>query len=89
MIKRVGVLRNAELMITKDRNSQYGEPEDNFGLIAKMWGVYLNEEITSEDVACMMIMLKVARAKSSANVADHWIDIAGYAACGGEIATKR
>lgn len=89
MINRIGVLRNAELAVTKDRNSQYGEPEDNFGNIAKMWSGYLNVEIAPEDVANMMIMLKIARTRVSPEVGDHWVDIAGYAACGGEIATKR
>jgi hypothetical protein len=35
----------------------------------------------------MLALLKVARIRSNPKHADNWIDIAGYAACGGEIAT--
>ena len=64
-------------------------PEDNFSLIADLWGVYLKSDIGAEDVAIMMILLKVARtASSSYEDEDSWVDIAGYAACGGEIATQ-
>ena len=38
----------------------------------------------SRDVAVMMILLKIARVASSKK-SDNWVDIAGYAACGGEI----
>lgn len=41
------------------------------------------EALTPQDVACMMILLKVARIKSGHHKDDNWIDIAGYAACGG------
>ena len=36
----------------------------------------------------MMILLKVARIKSNNSKEDSFIDIAGYAACGGEIASQ-
>ena len=74
----------------EDMDHDYGKPEDNFQTIAELWNTYLeamsDEEIylSSRDVANMMILLKVARAATSTKC-DHWIDIAGYAACGGEI----
>ena len=37
----------------------------------------------------MLILLKVARIKSGKKKNDNWIDIAGYAACGGEIEDPR
>lgn len=42
--------------------------------------------ITPADVAAMMAMLKLARIAKSPEKADSWIDLAGYAACGGECA---
>jgi hypothetical protein len=43
-------------------------------------------EFTAEDVAMMMVGLKVARyASKSGFQPDTWIDIAGYAACGYEV----
>ena len=78
-----------------DMDHDYGKPEDNFATIAELWNTYLeavfNDSendahvyLCSRDVAAMMILLKIARVASSRKD-DHWIDIAGYAACGGEI----
>ena len=41
--------------------------------------------VSRSDVAVMMIQLKLARIKTSPEHADHWMDVAGYAACGGEV----
>lgn len=74
----------------EDMDHDYGKPENNFQTIAELWNTYLeamtDEEIylSSRDVAAMMILLKIARAATSTKC-DHWVDIAGYAACGGEI----
>ena len=76
----------------EDMDHDYGKPEDNFATIAELWNTYLdavydedfNAYLSNRDVAAMMILLKVARAATSTKC-DHWIDIAGYAACGGEI----
>ena len=44
---------------------------------------------TASDVANMMILLKIARGANGKPKADTWIDIAGYAACGGELQGDR
>jgi hypothetical protein len=36
----------------------------------------------------MMSLLKLARIRSNPGHSDNWIDLAGYAACGGELAAK-
>lgn len=41
--------------------------------------------VESKDVAAMLVLLKVARISSGHAKDDNWVDIAGYAACGGEI----
>ena len=40
------------------------------------------------DVAVMMALLKIARISENPQHMDSWVDLAGYAACGGEIAWK-
>lgn len=71
------------MKIVKDRNCQYGSPENNFALIARFWSAYLDTSITSVDVAMMMGLLKIARAKGSGySSMDSFVDLAGYAACG-------
>lgn len=83
---RVEALREAAKIISSDRNKQYGAPEDNFERTAKIWSVILGVPISNEDVAMMMIGLKVARyASKSGYQPDTWIDIAGYAGCGYEV----
>lgn len=37
------------------------------------------------DVAAMLALLKIARIASGHAKEDNWIDLAGYAACGGEL----
>ena len=44
--------------------------------------------VTTEDVPMMMALLKIARASTGKFKADNYIDLAGYAACGMEIAGK-
>ena len=86
---RNACLVEAAQIISGDRDAQYGKPEDNFLRIAKIWSVILGVEITQEDVAMMMVGLKVARyANKNGFQDDTWIDIAGYAACGYEVGEK-
>lgn len=87
-MKRTEVLNKANQITTGERQEAYGTPEDNFTKIAALWSAYLDAPVTPEDVASMMILLKTARISSGQRVADNWVDIAGYAACGGEIQTK-
>lgn len=61
--------------------NDYGEPENTFALIAKFWETYLDCKINEEDVANMMILLKIAR-NTQQTKDDNYIDIAGYASCG-------
>ena len=43
-------------------------------------------DIDATDVAMMMALLKIARIAGGAGTRDSFIDLAGYAACGGECA---
>ncbi len=84
---RVQALREAARIINGDRNKQYGGPEENFTNIAKIWSVIFQREFTTEDVAMAMIGVKLARFVSNYGFQpDTWIDIAGYAGCGYEVA---
>lgn len=76
----------AAACVLKDRNCEYGGPEDSFGVIANFWSVYLGRKVYPADVAMMMAMLKIARIKGNQGYADGYVDLAGYAACGAECA---
>lgn len=94
---RTEILEAAEAAVNGDRDMDYGSPENNFETIAEFWGGYLRRKCTfnedvcllPEDVAAMMALLKIARIASGHAKADNWVDLAGYAACGGEIEERR
>lgn len=85
---RSNILYEAESIINGARNEAYGTPEDNFKRIASYWSSYLGKEVSAHDVAMLMILLKVARTQSGTGSMDNYVDIAGYAACAGEVYKK-
>lgn len=99
-MKRAEVLAEAEKCVCGKREQDYGSPEDNFTTISLLWGIYLRAAhpelqkilpingIEAKDVAVMMSLLKVARIAKSSSL-DSFVDLAGYAACVGEIATRQ
>lgn len=74
------LLERAKSIVDGDRQVQYGDVHDSFKRIAGLWGAYLDMELNTYDVANMMILLKVSRAKKSQDE-DSYIDIAGYVDC--------
>ncbi len=87
MNKREECLRKACEIVNGQREKSYGTPENNFKVIAEMWSAYLDVDVSAVDVAMMMSLLKIARIRSGSFTKDSFIDLAGYAACGYEIAT--
>lgn len=75
------IVRNGE------RQQNYGHPNQDFSRTAAMWtgllGQQLKEgaEITMQDVALMMGLLKVSRLKSSPGHHDSITDLIGYTVC--------
>ena len=82
---RESTLDDAKLIISSDRNLDYGTPEQNFQTIASLWTTYTGRVVGPHDVAVMLLLVKVARIRTSPKKQDHWVDIAGYAACGAEV----
>ena len=90
---RAEILKAAERCVCTDRNQQYGEPEDNFRTISMLWSVYLcargmEHPLSAADVGAMMALFKLGRIATGCDKADNFIDLAGYAACAGEISTE-
>ncbi len=91
----------AAIDAVNDRPNAYGPPEDNFSRVARLWNahlqnggahvadIYTGEPLPFEpvDVAIFLALVKIARLVESPNHADSWVDLAGYAACGAEVAT--
>lgn len=85
-MKRSEILTEANDYITRDRAATHGKAEDSFAQIAALWSTDLGVQLTAIDVARLMVLFKMARAKSNPTHKDNWIDAAGYSALAGEIA---
>lgn len=63
------------------REGAHGDKGNTFRMIAAMWSAYLGADVSPADVAQMMVLLKVARARCGDRThADHYVDQAGYVA---------
>ena len=85
-------LLETALQTVADRGVPYGGVEDNFARIAVRWRTHLKNRfgldvpIDPISVAMMMIDMKQARLEGAPRHQDSIVDIAGYAACLGELA---
>jgi len=80
------ILEEAISLISKDRHNDHGPADKSFERIAKFWSLILDTPVQPHQVAQCMIALKLSRINHTSVNNDNWIDIAGYAALGGEIA---
>jgi hypothetical protein len=93
---RAATLDEAKRLICGDRNNQYGPPGKDFNRAAQaLTSLGFGKEgrdgsgcevLDDHDVAVIMIVLKLSRLMWSSGKRDSWIDVAGYAACGAEVA---
>jgi hypothetical protein len=87
-----GICEEAHRIQGGDRQQDYGDPTPNHEDIANLWNVYIkvasrnreDKQLAARDVAHMMILMKVAR-NCHKPKRDNWVDMAGYAQCGGKI----
>lgn len=83
------VLNKAAAVVNGARQNEYGNPEDSFELIGKLWSVYAGHEYTPHDVAMMMALLKVARIKGGIGTEDSYTDACGYVALAADMRRGR
>ena len=84
-MKREQVLQKAFKLVHGPRAKKYGPPLTNHQRIAAGFSVIFDQEVTPSQVVKALIWLKIARLVNE-NDDESWIDIAGYAAIGSEIA---
>lgn len=87
-MKKEEVLDKAKELITNDRIKAYGPPKMNFQRIATLWEPILKTKVSPAQIALCLTQLKVARLIETEDHNDSWVDLAGYAACGGEVSEK-
>lgn len=83
--ERQVILDTAMGLVLHDRHVDYDAPIVDFTRTAAMWSAYTGHEFSPHDVAVLMVLVKVSRLATSPQKLDSWVDIAGYAACGGEV----
>jgi len=77
------MLDEAKRLTSNDRQKNYGHPKDNFKRIADLWNSYIvnrispRADISVEDVAWMMVLLKIARDLNKPTK-DNLVDSIGY-----------
>lgn len=89
--KRGEILDEAKSLTNGDRNSQYGEPIDDFTRIADALNALgyrapHDKRMMPHDVSVIQMAVKLSRIVNSPQKMDSWVDAAGYAAVGGEVA---
>ena len=93
---RANFLEQVQKLVCTDRNMTHGDAEDNFRVIAELWNIYIKNspgdncnDLSNKDVAIMMCLFKISRLMSNVNNMENWLDLAGYATCGGGIVKKQ
>ena len=76
----MSITQEAVNLVGGERRTDYGDMDESFVRIAGLWSAYLGLHVDKFDVAKMMILLKVSRAKH-ANHRDSYVDIVGYVEC--------
>lgn len=81
------MLQNAHELINGQRQQDYGDKLQNFSQIAMLFQGVLATKllpdalITAEDVALLMIQVKIARLAKTPDHKDSSLDVAGYIGC--------
>ena len=91
---RGNALCDALRTINGQRQDSHGNPEDSFERIANLWDAYLTGkykseiDLTAEDVALMMTLMKIARMMTGSGHRDSYVDAAGYIGLAADMGAK-
>lgn len=89
---RVQTLETAIGLTNGDRNKAYGPPINNLTDCAELWNTYIHAkqratdklELDAEDVAWMMVLVKMTRSFQRGYHPDNYTDASAYSAIAGE-----
>lgn len=79
------ILSEAARIVDGDREQTYGDPGRNLRAIANLWDSWLlargwsGPGLTTDDIALLMVLLKVARLANQPTHRDSQVDLCGYA----------
>jgi len=82
------ILIEAHSLINNERQQEYGDPQSCFRAIAKMWSIFLKQDVTPAEVAICQTLVKIAR-EAHGHKQDNLIDGAAYIALAADLVTLR
>lgn len=74
------LFREAEKLLSEDRQSVYGDASVNYSRVALIWSAIIGAPIEGKDVALMMAALKIYRASVNSDHKDSFVDALAYIA---------
>ena len=86
-LKKDKVLKQAETLVMKDREKEHGDFQLTHWRAAMLWSVYLEKQITADEVAVCMALMKIVRTINNPEHIDSYADAIAYLAGAAEIAT--
>lgn len=85
-MNRNQILQAASNLINGERKTTYGDVAEAHSRIAAIWTALLGYPVSPAQVPLLLAGMKLARLAHDIRHVDSWIDVAGYAALGGEMA---
>jgi Domain of unknown function (DUF6378) len=90
---RAQTLDEAARLVNNDRNKDYGEPINDFSKVVGALNSFGysgpgGRDLEPHDLAFIQTVVKLSRLVQTPTKVDSWVDIAGYAACGREVAEQ-
>lgn len=85
MKRAAEILETAAELVGGDRSQTHGG-DATMRVCADLWSAYMGAEIEPADVARMMALMKMARARCGQTNIDHDMDAAGYCGIAGAVA---
>ena len=82
-------LDEARKLVAGKRGDQHGDFITLHERIAELWTVFLKTEISPEQVAFCMVLLKLARKEVGAKNDDHLVDAVAYAGIWSDLASHK
>lgn len=72
------ILLEADKIVNGERKTDYGCVHQTFEMVAQAFNLYRGKNLTKQDVAWIMMLLKLVR-ESHSHKRDNLVDLSGYA----------
>lgn len=86
-MNKAEILEEAKRLVTQDRNETHGDAKVQLTQVAALWSTFAGFDFSAADVAMMNVLQKISRTAHGKLNTDDFVDICGYAAIAGELAS--